>query len=98
MAVVDVSVCLERDPLVLLEVPMKKYPPLRASAFPLIELLVVIGIIAILAALTFPAMGKVLDNANRVKCAANLKQLGAAMILYVNDNNGLFPLSAGVMA
>ena len=72
-------------------------PSPRHNAFTLIELLVVIVIIAILAALLLPAMTRVRDSANGVKCASNLRQIGAAMIAYAGENNGYFPESGATI-
>jgi len=65
------------------------------SGFTLIELLVVIAIIAILAALLLPILAKSKQQAMKIECASNEKQLAYAWTVYADDNQGTYPPNEG---
>jgi len=66
----------------------------RSKGFTLIELLVVIAIIAILAAILFPVFARAKATAKVSKCLSNLRQIGDGIQMYLDENNGRFPLIA----
>src|SRR5438445_4092406 len=63
----------------------------RKTAFTLIELLVVIAVIAIIAAILFPVFAAARDKARQALCLSNLRQIGSALHMYVQDYDERLP-------
>jgi prepilin-type N-terminal cleavage/methylation domain-containing protein/prepilin-type processing-associated H-X9-DG protein len=66
----------------------------KREAFTLVELLVVIGIIAILISLLLPSLNRARESARRTQCLSNIRQISMGFFMYTNENKGWFPCVA----
>src|SRR5438045_2459970 len=79
-----------------IQVPARSRPAMskrNSTAFTLVELLVVIGIIAVLIAFLLPTLSRAREQSNRTSCLANLRTIGQAMVLYANTFKDRLPNS-----
>src|SRR5437868_3435057 len=73
---------------------MIAYRAIHRCGFTLVELLVVIGVIALLISILLPTLNRAREAGFKLKCLSNLRQLGLALLAYENDNQGKFPATA----
>src|SRR5690606_25937103 len=77
-----------------LRIPMNTFAPPRRNgrparaAFTLVELLVVIGIIALLIGILLPTLSRAREAGNTAKCLSNLRNMALGAVMYANDNDG----------
>jgi len=75
--------------------PSKEATKRRHLGFTLVELLVVIGIIALLISMLLPALNRARDSARTLQCLSNLRQIQFGLLQYLRDNKDIIPYSIG---
>ena len=75
------------------ELGQSETSPLNKRAFTLLETLVILAILGIFIAVLIPAMGRARESARVAQCANNLRQIGVAWILYLDEHDEKFPTS-----
>jgi prepilin-type N-terminal cleavage/methylation domain-containing protein/prepilin-type processing-associated H-X9-DG protein len=78
--------------------PRRSLSSARSSGFTLVELLVVIGIIAVLTAILLPAIGRARKSASDLVCLANLRSIGHSALLYANEWRGVLPTNGTALS
>jgi prepilin-type processing-associated H-X9-DG protein len=79
-----------RDPRAILDYATPP-PKQRRKPFTYLELLIVVGIVALLVSILLPSLNRDRYSSNRVKCSSNLRQIGQALLLYSVDHGGRYP-------
>ena len=67
-----------------------EFKPGKFNCFTILELLLVVAIIFMLAAILMPALGRAKEKAKQIGCSSNLKQIGTGLVMYAGDNNYFF--------
>ncbi|HEX8550664.1 MAG TPA: DUF1559 domain-containing protein [Abditibacteriaceae bacterium] len=80
-----------------MKIAHRSLPQARFSGFTLIEILVVVAILALLAAILFPVFGRARENGRAASCSSNLKQIGLGLAQYESDNDGFYPTAGGTI-
>jgi prepilin-type processing-associated H-X9-DG protein/prepilin-type N-terminal cleavage/methylation domain-containing protein len=76
-----------------MEMPIESVDKMRKRAFTIVELLVVISVVSVLMAILMPALARARQQGKSVACLSNLRQLAIASQLYVNNNDGFYPIA-----